>query len=70
MKKITLLALIAMMLIGMLAFTACKAKVQPAGETNITIEQTIPAADDTMTVGDKVVEGVQEIKENIQDLGD
>lgn len=62
MKKLTMLALVAMMLIGMLAFTACKTQE----ETEIQTTEEIDAAD-TMTVIDDMAEGVQNVREGVKD---
>ncbi len=56
MKKITLLALIAIMLIGMLAFAACKAKTEevPADTTAVEATDTEAVIDTAAVVEDAV----------------
>lgn len=57
MKKVTLLALLAIMLIGMLAFAACKAKTEEAVPAeSLMVEE----AADTPAVVDSTLEAVQD----------
>ena len=55
MKKVTLLALLAIMLLGMLVFSACKAQEEAVPADSVLVE-----AQDTEAVVDTLTQAVQE----------
>jgi len=63
MKKVTLLALIAIMLIGMLAFAACKAKEEAVPADSVMVEE----ATDTEAVDDTLVDKVEGAADAVKD---
>ncbi|MCB5284540.1 MAG: hypothetical protein LHW45_02985 [Candidatus Cloacimonetes bacterium] len=60
MKKLTLIALLAMMLIGMLAFAACNAKdaEEPTDETVMTHQDSLDQGLTQMTKADSITAGL------------
>lgn len=63
MKKLTLIALLAIMLIGMLAFAACKAKEEATPADSTTVEQ----AQDTAAAVDTTVAKVEGAADAVKD---
>ncbi len=65
MKKLTVLALIAMMLIGILAFAACQTETQEAQETIEEMAEDTEAAVDTML--DEADQAIDDMEEAAQE---
>ncbi len=66
MKKVTLLALLAIMLLGMLVFSACKAKEEAVPADSVMVE----AAEDTEAAVDTLTQAVQEGAEAVKEAAD